>query len=188
MNNSSNTTTRNTLSPVESACHALLDFIAREVFENKAPEEDVRERCKVFTALLNEGFKALLDEAGLNLSNLRKQCEELESQITRLDSQSDAICRRGAQIERFIGHHLPFFRFEQSFLILPVSHVNQRLLRLSRLCPVVSPVICQSKGHLSGCHLFNRCREPVMLMNKSKLNGLLNADTVIVQKKTSGGC
>lgn len=32
-------------------------------------------------------------------------------------------------------------------------------------------------------HLLNRCREPVMLMNKSKLNGLLNADTVIVQKK-----
>ncbi|EKK0002065.1 hypothetical protein PJ384_005465, partial [Escherichia coli] len=115
MNNSSNTTTRNTLSPVESACHALLDFIAREVFENKAPEEDVRERCKVFTALLNEGFKALLDEAGLNLSNLRKQCEELESQITRLDSQSDAICRRGAQIERFIGHHLPFFDLNKVF-------------------------------------------------------------------------
>ncbi|EHY2546307.1 hypothetical protein K4A58_004567 [Escherichia coli] len=84
MNNSSNTTTRNTLSPVESACHALLDFIAREVFENKAPEEDVRERCKVFTALLNEGFKALLDEAGLNLSNLRKQCEEQESQISHM--------------------------------------------------------------------------------------------------------
>ena len=115
MNNSSNTTTRNTLSPVESACHALLDFIAREVFENKAPEEDVRERCKVFTALLNEGFKALLDEAGLNLSNLRKQCEELESQITRLDSQSDAICRRGAQIERFIGPHLPFFDLNKVF-------------------------------------------------------------------------
>lgn len=67
--------------------------------------------------------------------------------------------------------------------VLPVSHVNQRLLRLSRLCPVVSPVICQSKGHLCGGHLLNRCREPVMLMNKSKLNGLLNADTVIVQKK-----
>lgn len=48
MNNSSNTTTRNTLSPVESACHALLDFIAREVFENKAPEEDVRERRNNF--------------------------------------------------------------------------------------------------------------------------------------------
>ncbi|EED0594185.1 hypothetical protein E8705_004013, partial [Escherichia coli] len=109
MNNSSNTTNRNTSSPVESACNALLDFIAREVFENKASEEDVRERCKVFTALLNEGFKALLDESGLNLSNLRKQCKELESQITRLDSQSDAICRRSAQIERFIGHHLPFF-------------------------------------------------------------------------------
>ncbi|XBY08209.1 hypothetical protein ABR759_00455 [Escherichia coli] len=116
MNNSSNTTTRNTLSPVESACHALLDFIAREVFLRiKHRKRTSGNVAKVFTALLNEGFKALLDEAGLNLSNLRKQCEELESQITRLDSQSDAICRRGAQIERFIGHHLPFFRFEQSF-------------------------------------------------------------------------
>lgn len=64
MNNSSNTTTRNTLSPVESACHALLDFIAREVFENKAPEEDVRNVAKYLQRCLTKDLKPCLMRQG----------------------------------------------------------------------------------------------------------------------------
>ncbi|EPJ1540013.1 hypothetical protein ACTE2O_005806, partial [Escherichia coli] len=55
-------------SPAEAACHALLRFIEREILEKNAPEEQVRERCRVFTTLLNEGFTALSDKAGQNLA------------------------------------------------------------------------------------------------------------------------
>ncbi|HAV9354358.1 TPA: hypothetical protein JLF79_001862 [Escherichia coli] len=90
-------------SPAEAACHALLRFIEREILEKNAPEEQVRERCKVFTTLLNEGFTALSDKAGQNLAGLREQCRQLEHHITRLGDECNDVNRRSAEITRNIN-------------------------------------------------------------------------------------
>ncbi|HAO0392907.1 TPA: hypothetical protein IGZ89_001804 [Escherichia coli] len=90
-------------SPAEAACHALLRFIEREILEKNAPEEQVRERCRVFTTLLNEGFTALSDKAGQNLADLREQCRQLEHHIARLGDECNDVNRRSAEITRNIN-------------------------------------------------------------------------------------